>query len=113
MVPCCGGAWTKDLALPNAGDGEYDISNVGQVPEPVDAFLVPTSCSKLLDGDYPGATPQCQVYLGPVVPKSVSGRVKLSAGTYRCLSPINGLFVIKRITHHTVPGLHATSEEHR
>ena len=82
-VPCCGGFIVKDVALPNAGDGEFDISNVGQVPEPVDAFLVPTSCSKLFDGDYPGASPLCQVFLGPVVPKSVSGRVKLKAGTYR------------------------------
>jgi hypothetical protein len=82
-APCCGGFVTRDVSLTNAGDGEFDISNVGQVPEPVDAFLVPTSCSKLFDGDYPGATPLCQVYLGPVVPKSVSGRVKLSAGTYR------------------------------
>jgi hypothetical protein len=82
-APCCGGFVTSDVSLPNAGDGEFDISNVGQVPEPVDAFLVPTSCSKLFDGDYPGAAPLCQVYLGPVVPKSVSGRVKLNAGTYR------------------------------
>lgn len=82
-VPCCGGSWTKDVPLPSAGDGEFDISNVAQFPEPVDAFLIPTSCSALFNGPYPGAAPLCQVYLGPVAPKTVSGRVKLDAGTYR------------------------------
>lgn len=82
-VPCCGGFAVKDLALLPSTEGELALTNVLQTPEPVDAFLVPTSCSKLFDGNYPGAQPLCQIYIGPVTAKNVSARVKLNAGTYR------------------------------
>jgi hypothetical protein len=82
-VPCCGGFVTKDLVLLPETEGEVDLTNVLQYPEPVDAFLVPTSCTRLFDGAYPGAQPLCQVYAGPVGSKSRSGRVKLNQGTYR------------------------------
>lgn len=82
-VPCCGGFVTKDLALLPETDGEVDITNVLQYPEPVDAFLVPTTCTRLFDGAYPGSQPLCQVYAGPIGSKSASGRVKLNQGTYR------------------------------
>lgn len=83
FVPCCGQFVMKDVVLPNAGDAQFDMVNAAQVPEAADAFLVPTSCSKLFDGDYPGSAALCTVYLGPVVPNTVSGRVQLNAGTYR------------------------------
>ena len=82
-VPCCGGSTMKDIPLLPSTEGELDLSNIYQNPEPVDAFLVPTSCSKLFDGDYPGAHPLCQIYIGPVGAKGDSGRVKMNAGTYR------------------------------
>jgi hypothetical protein len=83
-VPCCGGYVWKDLALLPATEGEVNVTNPLQPPDnPADAFLVPTSCTRLFDGDYPGARPLCQIYVGPVTAKSASGRVKLSQGTYR------------------------------
>jgi len=82
-VPCCGGFAVKDLPLLPSTEGEVDIKNVGQTPEPVDVFLVPTSCTKLFDGDYRGGHPLCQVYIGPLTANSASGRVSLNAGTYR------------------------------
>ena len=87
-VPCCGGFQFKDVVLGptrGASEAEFDLSNTAMPvePGPVDAFLVPASCTKLFDGPYPGAAAQCQVYLGPTAPGKVSGRVKLAAGTYR------------------------------
>ena len=87
-VACCGGSQFKDVALGptrGASEAEFDLSNTAIPTDPgsVDAFLVPTSCTKLFDGPYPGAAPQCQVYLGPTAPGKVSARVKLAAGTYR------------------------------
>jgi hypothetical protein len=84
-VTCCGGFAFKDVALTGNDDPEFDLASTSQPAKPglVDAFLVPTSCGKLFDGPYPGATPLCQVLLGPAAPGKVSARVKLSAGTYR------------------------------
>jgi hypothetical protein len=82
-VPCCGGFAYKDLALLPSTEGQLDVTNVLQSDQPFDVFLVPTSCSKLFDGAYPGASPLCQVYIGPVTAKNASGRVSLNQGTYR------------------------------
>jgi len=87
-VPCCGASEFKDVALGptrGASEAEFDLSNTAMPvePGPVDAFLVPASCTKLFDGPYPGAAAQCQIYLGPTAPGKVSARVKLAAGTYR------------------------------
>lgn len=82
-VPCCGGFYYKDLPLLPVTDGAVNVRNVLQPAEPVDAFLVPTSCTLLFGGTYPGSPPLCQVFLGPVGAKSESGQVKLNQGTYR------------------------------
>jgi hypothetical protein len=85
-VPCCGGSTFQDVALSGAAGGaEFDLASTAKPSEPglADAFLVPTSCSKLFDGPYPGATPLCQILLGPTAPGKVSGRAQLPAGTYR------------------------------
>ena len=84
-VPCCGASSFRDVPLSVKGDTEFQLASTafGAAPALVDAFLVPTSCGKLFDGPYPGATPLCQIYLGPVVPGKVTSLVKLPAGTYR------------------------------
>jgi len=84
-VPCCGGFLFRDVVLSGTGDSEFDLGNVAMPSQPglVDAFLVPTSCAKLFEGPYPGATPLCQLYSGPEAPGRVSSRIALSAGTYR------------------------------
>ena len=82
-VPCCGGSLYQDVDL-TAPNIQIDLANVqftGQAP--VDGFMTTTSCQKLFDGEYPGASPLCTVYLGPVPPGSVSQRVTLPSGTYR------------------------------
>src|SRR5215471_5252615 len=55
-VQCCGGFAMKDLPLLPSTDGQVDIKNIAE-NEPADVFLVPTSCTKLFDGDYPGGHP--------------------------------------------------------
>ena len=84
-VPSLGGSSFKDVALSVKGDTEFQLASTAMPAKPglVDAFLVPTSCSKLFDGPYPGAAPLCQVYLGPVAPGKVTSLVKLVAGSYR------------------------------
>lgn len=64
-------------------EGMIAVTNVLQSDQAVDVFVVPTSCSRLFDGTYPGAPPLCQIYVGPVTAKNVSPRVSLGAGTYR------------------------------
>jgi hypothetical protein len=87
-VPCCGGSAFADvnLAATDGGDAEFDLASSAVLATQqgtFDAFLVPTSCASLFDGPYPGGAPLCRVYLGPVAPGAVSGRVPLPAGTYR------------------------------
>jgi hypothetical protein len=85
LVPCCGGSTFKDVALSGSGDTEFDLASASNPTQPglVDAFLVPTSCTKLFDGPYPGGSALCQVYVGPAAPGKVTSRAKLAAGTYR------------------------------
>lgn len=81
-----GGSAYQDVSLKGAtSDPEFNLSNVAFPTEPggVDAFLVPTTCNKLFDGPYPGATPLCTIHAGPAKPGGVSARVKLAPGTYR------------------------------
>lgn len=81
-----GGAAYQDLPLRGAtSDAEFSLSNTSVRSEAggVDAYLVPTSCSKLFDGPYPGGTPLCPIYLGPAKPGGVSARAKLDPGQYR------------------------------
>jgi hypothetical protein len=84
-VPSLGGSSFKDVALSATGDTEFQLASTAMPAKPglVDAFLVPTSCTKLFDGPYPGAAPLCQVYLGPVAPGKVTSLMKLTAGSYR------------------------------
>ncbi len=83
-VPCCGGFFANDVDL-SASDLQVDLSNVRTATPPavVDAFLTSSSCTKLFDGPYPGSTPLCTIYLGPVTPGTVSPRTTVSPGTYR------------------------------
>jgi hypothetical protein len=85
-VPCCGGFVFKDLALMGRTSGaEFELVNTAKPTQPgsVDAYLVPTSCGKLFEGDYPGSAPLCSIYAGPARPGGVSARAKLAPGTYR------------------------------
>jgi hypothetical protein len=82
IVPCCGGFAFRDIAMLPSTDGQIAVTNIGS-DQPVDVFVVPTSCSKLFDGTYPGSPALCQVYVGPLTAKQVSARVSLNAGTYR------------------------------
>ena len=82
-IPCCGGFRFQDVDL-SAKDIQVDIANNGIVGQwTVDAFLTSASCAKLFDGPYPGSTPLCEVFLGPVRAGSVSSRVSVPRGTYR------------------------------
>ena len=85
-APANGGAAHQDISLKGAtSDAEFSLSNVAMPAEAggVDAYLVPTTCDRLFDGDYPGGTPFCKIYLGPAKPGGVSPRAKLDPGTYR------------------------------
>ena len=84
-VLCCGASTFSDVALSAESDTEFDLASTEKptTPGTIDAFLVPTSCTKLFDGPYPGATPLCQVFLGPAATGKVSSRKKLASGPYR------------------------------
>lgn len=66
-------------------DAESELVSTAKPAQPgiVDAYLVPTSCAKLFEGDYPGSAPLCPIYAGPARPGGVSARAKLAPGTYR------------------------------
>jgi hypothetical protein len=86
QVACCGAAARQDFQVP--ADVEVDVANV-QIPGQagrVDVFVTRADCDRLFDGDYPppaGVAPRCAVIVGPVAPGTVSGRQKVSTGTYR------------------------------
>jgi hypothetical protein len=84
-VPCCGGSAFQDVTLKGAtSDPEFSLSNTASPGGgPGDAYLVPTSCTTLFTGPYPGAAPQCQIYLGPAQSGKATDHVKLAPGTYR------------------------------
>jgi hypothetical protein len=76
----------RDFSLsPQRGDMEIDLSNTAMptTPGTVDAYLTATSCTKLFDGPYPGATPLCRILVGPAPSGKVTPRAPLDAGTYR------------------------------
>jgi len=78
------GSTFQDVTLAaETSDPEFSLASTASVGEAADAFLVPTSCDQLFDQPYPGATPRCTVYAGPVKPGAVSDRVKLTVGSYR------------------------------
>ena len=81
-VECCGNAAFKDVPVAGTSAAEYDLSNVLSPSQAgvVDAFLVPTSCSKLVDGPYPGSPLLCQPLIGATAPGKVSTREKSREG---------------------------------
>ena len=82
-LPCCGGVVFRDIELTANGEIEIDLTNPNG--EGVDAFVTTVGCDKLFDGAYTGAnaTPLCQLHIGPVRPRGVSARAKISPGRYR------------------------------
>ena len=90
-VPCCGASDFQDITVPDEQDVAIDLSQVA-LPDRVggqDLWLTTTDCAQLFDGPYPEpgtgprATPQCEVFAGPVSPGRVSPRTVLPSGRYR------------------------------
>jgi hypothetical protein len=81
-LPCCSASVFRDVNI-NVDDVEADLTNPNG--DGVDGFVTNVGCDKLFDGQYSGsaATPLCQVHIGPVRPRGVSGRTKLAPGRYR------------------------------
>jgi hypothetical protein len=85
-VACCGAGTYRDVTLRGAtSDPEFSLSNTAFPASGGggDAYLVPASCETLFTGTYPGAAPQCQIYLGPAHPGQATGHTKLAPGAYR------------------------------
>jgi len=85
MVACCGASVQQDVTIPSAEGGQVDLDNTQFPGEAgrVDAWLAPADCDRLFDGTYPGASPLCRTYIGPVRPGEVSARQPLPSGRYR------------------------------
>jgi hypothetical protein len=49
----------------------------------LDAWLVDAGCDCLFDGTYPGASPLCRTFIGPVQPGQISEQVSIPSGPYR------------------------------
>jgi hypothetical protein len=76
----------QDFPLsPQRGDMEIELANTARATTPgtVDAYLTATSCTKLFDGPYPGASALCKILVGPAPSGKASPRAPLDAGTYR------------------------------
>ena len=81
-LPCCGGSVFQDIHLRNV-DVEIDLSNPNG--SGVDGFLTTAGCDRLFNAPYNGSAvaPLCQVYMGPVRPRAVGARQKITPGRYR------------------------------
>jgi hypothetical protein len=86
-VPCCGAFDREDMTIPSAEGGQVDLDNTFFPDEAghVDAWLVAADCDRLFDGIYPGASPLCRTYIGPVQPGQVSARQSIPSGRYRVI----------------------------
>jgi hypothetical protein len=77
----------QDFPLsPQAGSMEITLASTSlaaTTPGTTDAFLTDTSCAKLFDGAYPGATPLCKVLIAATPTGNVSPHTGLDGGTYR------------------------------
>ncbi len=86
-VPCCGGFDRYDVAPGPAEATELDVSLASSPGQDalMTAWLTRGDCDRLFPAAYdaPGALPQCEVLIGPVMPGQVSARRKLSPATYR------------------------------
>jgi hypothetical protein len=82
-LACCGGSVFRDIDLTSTGDLEVDLTNPNG--SGVDGFLTTAGCDRLFNAPYSGAAAGalCQVHIGPVGPRAVSGRKKLARGRYR------------------------------
>jgi len=82
---CCGAAVHWDVTIPSTESGEVDLDNWQFNGESgrVDAWLVDAGCDRLFDGTYPGASPLCRIFIGPVQPGQISERVSIPSGPYR------------------------------
>ena len=85
MLDCCGASVHQDVTIPSAEGGEVDLDSTQFPGETghVDAWLVEVGCDRLFDGPYPGASPLCRTFIGPVQPGQVSARVSIPSGSYR------------------------------
>jgi hypothetical protein len=86
-VACCGGFDRHDVAPGPSEASEFDVS-LASVPGQdalMTAWLTRGDCDLLFAVAYdaPGASPLCEVLVGPVTPGQVSSRRKLSPGPYR------------------------------
>ena len=80
-----GASARQDFQVP--ADVEVEVANLQVAGQGrVDVFVTRADCDRLFEGEYPppaGVAPRCTVVVGPVAPGSVSGRQKVSTGTYR------------------------------
>ena len=84
-LDCCGASARRDVTVPDGTDRQVDLANTSAANDTgnVDLWLAPADCERLFDGTYPGGSPLCRTYLGPVRQGAVSARVKVDAGRYR------------------------------
>jgi hypothetical protein len=86
-VACCGGFERHDVSPGSAEASEFDVA-MTSIPgqnAAVTAWLTRGDCDRLFAAAYddPGASPLCEVLIGPVTPGQVSARRKLSSGPLR------------------------------
>ena len=86
-VACCGGFERHDVSPGSTEASEFDVAMTfvpGQEAQ-VTAWLTSGDCERLFAAAYddPGASPLCEVLIGPVTPGQVSARRKLSPGPLR------------------------------
>ena len=86
-VACCGGFERHDVSPGSTEATEFDVALTfvpGQEAQ-VTAWLTRGDCDRLFAAAYddPGASPLCEVLIGPVMPGQVSARRKLSPGPFR------------------------------
>jgi len=74
-----------DLTAKDIQQINMDSTPIPAQPGQVDGFLTTTDCTQLFAGAYTGAAtaPLCKIYLGPVAPNGVTGRITLDPGRYR------------------------------
>jgi hypothetical protein len=84
-VDCCGASVHHDVTIPSAESSEVDLDNKPFQIETghVDAWLVEAGCDRLFDGTYPGTSPLCRTFIGPVQAGQLSERVPIPSGRYR------------------------------
>lgn len=84
-LACCGAFARHDITVPAGTDRQVDLASSRSPTgiENVDLWLAAADCEQLFAGPYPGATPLCRTYIGPVAQGAVTTRITLAAGRYR------------------------------